>query len=129
MEGAGRDEEVGVEIEKMEEGGRVTLENLDFEEVLDKKIDEIKARVTEAVQEALANTLGDLLDEKEGEIESTKEIEAEVLPKCPKNISWLKRMFEILPLDILKNSKLWKYRHCVIATSEAKKEAEKELEQ
>jgi len=122
MEGAGRDEEVGVEIEKMEEGGRVTPENL--EEILDKKIDEIKARVTEAVQEALANTLGDLLEEKEEEEKRKEEMEAGELPVCPKNLSWLRKMYEILPLDILKESKLWKYRKCVFAVREAEKDAE-----
>ncbi len=117
-----REEEKEIENERVE---TPLLQSENFEEVLDKKIEEIKAKVKEAVNEAIANTLGELLEEKEeGEL-SRKEIETEEVPKCPKNISWLKKMFEILPLDILKESKLWKYRHCVIAS----KEAEKELEQ
>lgn len=117
----GRDGEKGIE-EGREETPLLQSEN--FEKILDAKIEEIKAKVKEAVNEAIANTLGELLEEKEeGEL-SRKEIETEEVPKCPKNISWLKKMFEILPLDILRESKLWKYRHCVMALKEAEKEAE-----
>ena len=63
------------------------------------------------------------MEEKEEEERRNEETEAEELPKCPKNISWLKKMFEVLPLDILKNSKLWRYKHCVMAVKEAENES------
>ncbi|ADB58899.1 hypothetical protein [Archaeoglobus profundus] len=128
-------QEVGRIEEEVVEERRQEEEEIDEEEAtgsalltaeeFDKKIEEIKAKVREAVQEALANTLADLLEKEEKEEKRKDETKAEELPKCPKNLSWLKKMFEILPLDILRNSKLWRYRHCVWALQEAEKEAEK----
>jgi len=96
----------------------------DIEAFLNTKIDELRHSIRDAVQEALANALGDLLEEKEEDERRNVETEAEELPRCPKNISWLQKMFELLPLDILKHSKLWRYRHCVVAVKEVEKEAE-----
>lgn len=98
-------EEVGVELEKVEEEEAV------------KKVEELDQKIREAVREAIKEVFEDLLapdSKEEKEEKSIKlETEKEELPKCPRNLSWLQKMFEIFPEEILKNSKLWKYRKCL----------------
>lgn len=124
-EGNGRGEET-VREDRREEDEMTTLP-FEFEEVFEKKMEELKTNIRVAVQEVVADTLAKVLEEKEEEVKK-EEMEGEELPKCPRNLSWLKKMFDLLPIDILKESKLWRYRHCLTAVEEAKKEAEEALE-
>ena len=124
-EGNGRGEETTKEDRREED--RIATLSPEFEDVFEKEMEELKTNIRVAVQEAVADTLAKILEEKEEEEVKKEEIETEEQPKCPKNLSWLRKMFEILPLEILKESKLWRYRKCVIAVSEAEKDAGESL--
>ena len=93
-------EEVGVELEKVEEEEAV------------KKVEELDQKIREAVREAIKEVFNELIEEKKGE-QIGMETKTEEVPKCPRNLSWLRKMFEIFPEEILRNSKLWKYRKCL----------------
>ncbi len=79
------------------------------------KTAEFDERIREAVRSAIKEVFEEFLTtEKEKEEESIgMETKKEEFPKCPRNLSWLQKMFEIFPEEILKNSKLWKYKHCL----------------
>jgi len=82
------------------------IKNDTAEEEILIKTAELEEKIKKAVAEAIRDVFGEFLGEEEAE----KEVKE---AKCPRNPAWLQKMFEILPEDILRKSKLWKYRHCV----------------
>jgi len=111
-------EDGGVEIRRM-----YVLSQQAGEEIK-QQLSDLDRKIREAIRSAVADVLGDLLEEQIAEFEAKTEQEkeeiekmvdkpVEIQPKCPPNLNWLKKMFEIFPEEILKKSKLWKYRHCL----------------
>lgn len=76
------------------------------------KTAELDEKIRAAVREAIKEVFDEFIEEKKGE-QIGMETEKEEVSKCPRNLSWLRKMFEIFPEEILKNSKLWKYRKCI----------------
>ena len=76
------------------------------------KTAELDEKIRAAVREAIKEIFDEFIEEKKGE-QIGVETKKEEFPKCPRNLSWLQKMFEIFPEEILKNSKLWKYKHCL----------------
>jgi len=87
------------------EPNKIVENNTSKEEILIKTA-ELEEKIKKAVAEAIREVFGEFLSEEKSE----KDVEK---AKCPRNPVWLEKMFEILPEDILKKSKLWKYRHCL----------------
>ena len=82
------------------------------EEVIAKEMKTVDQKIRSAIKDALTEVFGEFLADS-NEPEDSNEPVPEEQPKCPANPKWLKAMFSILPEDVLKHSKLWKYRHCV----------------
>lgn len=124
-----RMDEIGEPEPEIEDGGEVEIKRMyvlsqQAGEEIKQQLSDLDRKIREAVKSAIADVLGDLLEEQIGDFEAKIESEkeeikkmasktVEIPPKCPPNLNWLKKMFEIFPEEILKKSKLWKYRHCV----------------